>query len=136
MSILVLATSPIVEAQLAALRRLAPDEVIETDPDSADAAAVETILAFRLPAGLVERFPRLRFLAGAGAGVDDLLATRLPAQLPVTRANDPAQAIRMAQYVALVVLRWHRELARYEAQQRRGEWTRRPAEAERAWTVG
>jgi len=136
MSILVLATSPIVEAQLAALRRLAPHEVIETDPARADAAAVETILAFRLPAGLVERFPRLRFLAGAGAGVDDLLATRLPAHLPLTRANDPAQAIRMAQYVALVVLRWHRELARYQAQQRAGEWVRKPADPERAWSVG
>jgi D-3-phosphoglycerate dehydrogenase/glyoxylate/hydroxypyruvate reductase A len=136
MSILVLATSPIVEAQLAALRRLAPEEVIETDPDRADATAVETILAFRLPAGLVERFPNLRFLAGAGAGVDDLLATPLPARLAVTRANDPAQAVRMAQYVALVVLRWHRDLARYEAQQRRAEWSRSPAETEQAWTVG
>jgi phosphoglycerate dehydrogenase-like enzyme len=136
MSILVLNTSPIVEAQLAALRRLAPHERIDTDPDRIDPAAVETILAFRLPDGLVARFPNLRFLAAAGAGVDEVLGTPLPAHLPVTRANDPAQAVRMAQYVALAVLRWHRELPRYETQQVRREWTRRAADHEREWSVG
>jgi glyoxylate/hydroxypyruvate reductase A len=54
----------------------------------------------------------------------------------VTRSRDAMQARRMAQYVALAVLRWHRELPRYEAQQVRREWARHPAESERAWTIG
>ena len=137
MSLLVLATSPIVEAQLAALRRIAPDEVIETDAERARPADVEAIFAFKLPPGLCARFPRLRFVAGAGAGVDELLAGGdIPADIPVTRSVDPAQARRMAQYVALCVLRWHRELQRYEAQQRERAWSRRVPDVESLWSVG
>lgn len=136
MSILVLPTSRIVEAQLAALRRLAPAERIDTDPDRADAPAVEVVFAFKLPPDLPARFPNLRFIACAGAGVDDLRMEDLPRGVPVTRSTDPAQAVRMAQYVALCVLRWHRDLSRYEAQQRTRTWSRHVPEPERAWTVG
>jgi len=137
MSILVHVTSPFVGAQLDALRRLAPEQTICTDDDACDAGAVEAILAFRLPPGVVERYPRLRFVAAAGAGVDEMLAsTTLPEHVPVTRAHDPMQAVRMAQYVALCVLRWHRELPRFERQQARREWQRVASERESAWTVG
>ena len=134
MSLLVLATSPIVEGQLAALRRIAPDEVIETDAERARPADVEAILAFKLPPGLCARFPHLRFVACSGAGIDEL--GDIPADIPITRSVDPAQARRMAQYVALSVLRWHRERLRYEAQQRDRTWARRVPAAESAWTVG
>jgi D-3-phosphoglycerate dehydrogenase/glyoxylate/hydroxypyruvate reductase A len=67
----------------------------------------------------------LRFIACAGAGADDLLATPdVPADLPIVRAVDPLQGRRMAQYVALMVLRFHRELPRLEAQHRDALWQR------------
>jgi D-3-phosphoglycerate dehydrogenase/glyoxylate/hydroxypyruvate reductase A len=135
MAILVLPTSSFVAAQLEALRRLAPLEIILTDPDSAVPQDVEAILAYKLPPGLAARFPNLAFVASAGAGVDELV-TQVPAHVPVTRAADPMQAMRMAQYVAMTVLRWHRELPRYEAQQHSREWQRAPAEPEERWIVG
>ena len=134
MSILVLATSSFVQAQLDALRALAPHETIHTDVDAA--ADAEALLAFKLAPGVAARLPRLRFIAGAGAGVDDLLASDLPPGVPVTRPQDPLQAARMAQYAALAVLRWHRVLPRYEAQQRTHTWARHLPEPEEAWTVG
>jgi D-3-phosphoglycerate dehydrogenase/glyoxylate/hydroxypyruvate reductase A len=137
MSILVLPTSPFVEAQLAALRQLAADETIVTDADVADSDDVEVILAFKMAPGVVKRYARLRFIACAGAGVDLLLAAGdLPADVPITRPHDALQAARMAQYVALAVLRWHRELPRYEAQQSALRWERHDAQAEEQWTVG
>jgi D-3-phosphoglycerate dehydrogenase/glyoxylate/hydroxypyruvate reductase A len=136
-SILVLPTSPFVEAQLAALRQLAPDETIVTSADAADCDDVEVILAFRIAPGVVKRYPGLRFIACAGAGVDELLAAGdLPAGVPITRPHDVLQAARMAQYVALAVLRWHRELPLYEAQQRARRWARHLTQAEEEWTVG
>jgi phosphoglycerate dehydrogenase-like enzyme len=125
MSILVLATSRFVEQQLAALLTLAPHERFDTDPDTARADDVEAIVAFRLAAGIVPRFPNLRLVASPGAGVDDLLAAGdIPAQVPIVRAIDPVQGWRMAQYVALMVLRQQRDLPRLEAQHRRAEWRR------------
>ena len=81
---------PFVEQQRAALARLAPGERIYTDPAIAPLADVEALLAFKLAPGIASRFPALRFIACAGAGADDLLATPdVPADLPVVRAVDP-----------------------------------------------
>lgn len=136
MAILVLPTSSFVAAQLDALRRLAPLEIILTDPDTAVADDVEAILAYKLPPGLAARFPNLRFVASAGAGADELLASDLPANVAVTRAVDPMQGMRMAQYVAMMLLAWHRDLARYRAQQQSAQWERQLPEPEERWTVG
>jgi D-3-phosphoglycerate dehydrogenase/glyoxylate/hydroxypyruvate reductase A len=137
MAVLVLPTSPFVERQLAALRALAPEERIFTDPAATPAAEIEALLAFRLAPGIVSRFPALKFVACAGAGADDLLAAPdLPAHLPIVRAVDPLQGVRMAQYVALMALRHYRDLPRFEAQQREALWSRPPAASEQAFAVG
>lgn len=137
MSVLVLPTSAFVERQLAALRRVAPDEEIFTDPATAPGGDIEAILAFRMAVGIAPRFPALRFVGCAGAGVDELLATPdLSAHVPITRAIDPLQGMRMAQYVALAALRHYRELPRFEAQQREARWTRPPPVLETDFPVG
>ncbi|MEP7180975.1 MAG: glyoxylate/hydroxypyruvate reductase A [Betaproteobacteria bacterium] len=137
MAILVLSTSAFVLRQLAALRELAPREPIFTDPADAPPDAVDAILAFRLAPGVAPRFPALRLVGCAGAGVDELLATAdLPRSVPIVRAVDPFQGTRMAQYVALMALRFYRELPRFEAQQRDARWHRPPPPPESAFAVG
>ncbi len=137
MALLVLPTSAFVERQLAALRAVAPDERVFTDPAAASTDEIEAILAFRIAPGIAPRFPALRFVGCAGAGVDEVLATPdLPAHVPVTRAVDPLQGARMAQYVALAALRHYRELPRFEAQQRESRWTRPPPALETDFAVG
>ena len=137
MAVLVLPTSPFVERQLAALRAVAPDERIHTDPAAAPPDEIEAILAFRLAPGIASRFARLKFVACAGAGADDLIATPdLPAHLPIVRAVDPQQGVRMAQYVSLMALRFLRDLPRLEAQQRDARWHRLPPASESDFSVG
>ncbi len=137
MAILVLSTSAFVERQLAALRVLAPTETFFTDPDAAPAEEIEAMLAFRLAPGIASRFPNLRFIGCPGAGTDELLATPdLPRSVPVTRAVDPLQGTRMAQYVALMALRFYRDLPRWEAQQREARWHRPAPLPEREFAVG
>jgi len=137
MAVLVLPTASFVERQLAALRAIAPHESIFTDPASAPPREIEAILAFRMGAGIASRFPSLRFVGCTGAGVDELLATPdLPAHVPITRAVDPLQGTRMAQYVVLAVLRHYRDLPRFEAQQREARWNRPPPVPETDCAVG
>jgi phosphoglycerate dehydrogenase-like enzyme len=136
-SILVIASSRFVERQLAALRALAPHERFVTDPATEPTEGVEAIVAYRLAAGIAPRFPGLRFVASPGAGIDELLASDIPPQVPIVRALDPAQGQRMAQYVALMVLRRQRELSRLETQHRSGEWRRfTPAEEKTIGVMG
>ena len=137
MSILVVNTSPFIEQQRAALVQLAPGENIHTDPSTAPPADVEALLAFRLAPGIAPRFPALKFVASAGAGVDQLLANSdVPAHLPVVRAFDPMQGQRMAQYVTLMALRFHRELPRLEARHAEGQWHRFIPIDERKHAIG
>jgi phosphoglycerate dehydrogenase-like enzyme len=133
-SILVIVSSRFVERQLTALCSLAPHERFVTDPATAPSDDVEAIVAYRLAAGIAPRFPGLRFVASPGAGVDELLASDIPPQIPIMRALDPAQGQRMAQYVALMVLRRQRDLSRLEAQHRKGEWRRFASDEEK--TIG
>jgi D-3-phosphoglycerate dehydrogenase/glyoxylate/hydroxypyruvate reductase A len=137
MAILVLATSAVLEQQLAALRVTAPEEEFCTDPTAFPPGAIEAILAFRLPAGLVPRFPALRFVACSGAGTDEILAVPdLPACLPIVRAVDPLQGLRMAQYVTMMVLRFHRKLPFFEARHGEGVWHRPVPSPEARHNVG
>jgi D-3-phosphoglycerate dehydrogenase/glyoxylate/hydroxypyruvate reductase A len=137
MAILVLATSLFVEQQRAALAMLAPGEQIHTDFASAPPGDVEAMLAFRLAPGIAPRFPALKFIACAGAGADDLLATPdVPPQVPIVRAVDPLQGQRMAQYVALMVLRFHRDLPRLEAQHDDACWQRFTSATEDDHAIG
>lgn len=137
MAILVLPTSAFLAAQRDALRRLAPHEAVVDDLDGADPRDIEAIVALELPPGLAARLPNLRFVAAAGAGVDRLVAEGVvPSHLPITRAVDPMQGVRMAQHVAMVLLHWHRDLPRHEAQQRAHVWKRVIAGPEERWTVG
>jgi glyoxylate/hydroxypyruvate reductase A len=137
MAILVLATSAFVEQQRAALAAIAPAERIFTDPALAPAAEVEALLAFRLAPGIVSCFPALRFVASAGAGVDEVIAASdLPETIPVVRAVDPLQGQRMAQYVVLMLLRTYRDLPRLAAQHREGRWQRFLPPPERDQAIG
>jgi len=137
MAILVLATSAFVEQQRAALASLAPDERIHTDPTNAPPADVEALLAFKLSPGIAPRFPALKFVGCAGAGVDDILRMGdVPLHVPIVRPVDSLQGQRMAQYVALMALRFQRDLPRLEAQHRDASWKRFMAQRETDCAVG
>jgi len=93
--------------------------------DEADPGSVRWLIAWRLPAGVLSRLPRLELLFCPAAGVDKLLATPdLPPDLPVSRVADPAQAQELAQYVVHAVLDHLRLGPRYRAQQAARDWTR------------
>ena len=52
---------------------------------------------------------------------------RIPPQLKVVRIDDGGMAVQMAEYVCHAAIRHYRELDRYEAETRRGQWSfRRP----------
>jgi glyoxylate/hydroxypyruvate reductase A len=92
----------------------------------ADLADVDAVLAWRLPAGLAARLPRLKWICAVSAGVDKLLPPDLPPHVMVSRIVDEEQAQGIAQFVVLMALRHARGLATYDVQQQRREWKRQP----------
>ncbi len=140
--VLMLLTDPRQTAELQQLfDQLAPDVQPLWDGrqlTDAELAKVEFALAWRMPPVLLARLPALRWICATGAGVDKLVGADLPARVQVSRLVDAQQALGMAQYVAAMVLRQVRGLARYDAQQAQRQWLRQAQSAatERVLVLG
>jgi glyoxylate/hydroxypyruvate reductase len=76
--------------------------------------------------GLLASLPNLKLIVGLGAGVDHVLGDPLlPKGVPIVRLVDPYMTDAMSEYVALSVLRLHRQDLDYLAQQRAAVWLER-----------
>ncbi|NQW10350.1 MAG: glyoxylate/hydroxypyruvate reductase A [Alphaproteobacteria bacterium] len=112
-----------VEPWIAEFTRQAPE--IEARPLDRieDPAAVDVVVAWKLPQGLYGTFPNLRLIQSMAAGVDHVLAdTSRPAQVPIARVVDPWMARAMSHHVILQILRWHRQLDLFEADRAENRW--------------
>ena len=88
------------------------------------------------PQQLIDEQPQLQALFNIGAGVDALMALRLPPQLPVIRLDDAGMAVQMAEYVTQGVVRHFRALDQAEAALRQGHWLQPPTHDRADFPVG
>jgi glyoxylate/hydroxypyruvate reductase A len=108
------------------LARLMPEHEIRYWPEIGDKTAIEYALVWQPEPGLLASLPNLKLIFGLGAGVDHLLRDPLlPEGVPIVRLVDPYMTDAMSEYVALSVLRLHRQDLDYLAQQRAGVWEER-----------
>lgn len=89
----------------------------------ADPEAVRYAVVWRPETGAIARFPNLRAIVSVGAGIDHVLAdTELPRGVPIIRTVGTDLTQRMREYVALHVLRHHRNMPEILASQARSDW--------------
>jgi len=132
--VLLLADNPMAAPLVAALAAQAPDLKLlpfSRTLDDATLSGIEVVLGWRFPSGVAGRLPALRWVCSMAAGVEKLLVPDLAPSVAVSRVVDPDQALGIAQYVAAMVLRHARGLARYDEQQPRRDWSRHPLAAAR-----
>lgn len=123
MSILLASTIGPAERWIEPLRTALPGEEIRTDPTTSDLSDVEVALFGHKAPGLYARLPNLKLIIGLQAGVDSLLNDpELPPDIPLTRAGLPEGDRMIAEYVLLHVLRHHRNMPLFLANQRAGIW--------------
>jgi glyoxylate/hydroxypyruvate reductase A len=115
------------EAWVAAFADLDPGLEVVVWPDVADPEAVTAALVASPPPGLLASLPNLAMIASLPAGLDHLFRDpELPSGVPITRSMPPDGDPVMTETVVLHVLRHHRQLPQYLAQQRRREWKKLP----------
>jgi glyoxylate/hydroxypyruvate reductase len=100
------------------------------------AAAADYAVVWKPPQQLLDEQPRLKALFNTGAGVDALMALRLPAGVPVIRLDDAGMSVQMAEYVCHAVIRHFREFDGYEADMERGTWSFRKPRSRLDFPVG
>ena len=101
-----------------ALREIMPEvdaRVLDQVGDD-DRHRVDVAIAWQMPRGVYRTLPNLALIQSIGAGVDHVLQddTR-PDHVPIARVVDPFMARAMTHHVVLQILRWHRQLDRFEA---------------------
>lgn len=114
-----------------------PDLPVRVWPDAGDPAEIEFGFIQSLQPGELKRFPNLKAVFSGGAGVDHLLKDPdYPRHVPIVKIVQKQMTLGMVQYVALHVLRLHRQQPAYQAQQREHVWKELPQPG--AWdrTVG
>lgn len=106
-----------------ALRHHQPDIDIQVFPDIDRPAEVEMALLWQHPPGYLSNFPNLRLISSLGAGVDHILSDpAVPAHMPIVRIVDEKLTWSMTNYVVMGVLNFHRQITRYQANQKRKVW--------------
>ena len=88
------------------------------------------------PQQFIDEQTKLKGVFNIGAGVDALMALRLPLGVPVVRLDDAGMSVQMAEYVCHAVIRHFREFDRYEADTAEGKWSYRKPRARQDFPVG
>jgi glyoxylate/hydroxypyruvate reductase A len=105
------------------LADLLPEHEIRYWPEIGDRSVIDYALVWHPEPGLLATLPNLKMIFGLGAGIDHLLRDPdLPRHVPIVRLVDPYMTDAMSEYVALSVLRLHRQDLDYLATQRAEVW--------------
>lgn len=88
-----------------------------------DPSEVRYAVVWRPRTGDIARFPNLKAIVSVGAGIDHVLAdAELPQGVPIIRTVGQDLTQRMLEYVALHVLRHHRDMPRQLLAQVQRDW--------------
>ena len=113
-----------------------PDLEIRLWPDVGDASEIEYLLIGRFDLADLPELPNLKFLMPMFAGVDHLVAHPNMPAVPIIRTGPPEGDPAMTEYTVLHVLRHHRHMPDYLAQQRQKIWKVIPQKLPRDQRVG
>ncbi len=105
------------------LRDLMPDWDIYPINQVPDPDAITYSVVWRPATGAMTPFRNLKAIVSLGAGIDHVLADeKLPQDVPIIRTVGTDLTQRMKEYIALHVLRHHRELPQIQANQAAHVW--------------
>ena len=102
----------------------------------AGAAPADYAVLWAPPQQLIDEQTGLKAIFNVGAGVDRLLAMRLPHHVKLVRLEDAGMAVQMAEYVCHALIRHFREFEAYEEQAKGELWNQRVAPRRANFPVG
>ena len=123
MSIAIISPGRDPKVWIEALQQQLPDIDLQVYPQIDRPEAVEMALVWQHPPGFLTSLPNLKLISSLGAGVDHILSD--PAvgdDLPIVRIVDEKLTWSMTNYVVLGVMNFHRQLVRYQGDQRKKVW--------------
>jgi len=109
------------QALRASATKLGIELALHVHPDPVDPVDVRYLIAWKHDAADVRRYPNLRAILSAGAGIEQFMTQDYPA-VPVVRLADPAMSDEMAQYAVHWVTHFQRRFDVIAEQQADALW--------------
>jgi glyoxylate/hydroxypyruvate reductase A len=103
-----------------------PDLPVRIWPDNGDVKEVEYLAFMHPDFGKLPEFPNLKAMFSRSAGVEAFIHHPKIPKVPLGKIEPPGGDPMMTEYVVMHVLRYHREMPKYQAAQARREWMRVP----------
>ncbi len=123
MTTLLIVVPPVLADVLAPELTKAGLAVLVHGRDSYAPDAIDYVLSFRPPPGLLKSLTGLKVALSLGAGVDGFLSDpEFPRHVPLVRFVDHTLSQEMAQYVVMHVLLHHRRQRMFDDAQRANQW--------------
>jgi len=120
---LLIVLQPILANHMAGLLADKDLNVVVHGRDSYAPPAIDYVLSFRPPPGLLKTLTKLKAVLSLGAGVDGFFADpEFPKHVPLVRFVDDTLSQEMAQYIVMHVLIHHRAQRMFDAAQRESKW--------------
>lgn len=123
MSLAIISPGKNPNAWIKVIQELNPDLKIQVYPNISDPDEVEVAFLWQHPEGSLSSFPNLKLISSMGAGVDHILRDKsISPNIPIVRIVDEKLTWSMTNYVIMAVLNFHRQITRYQADQKRKVW--------------
>ncbi|MDN3203602.1 2-hydroxyacid dehydrogenase [Algoriphagus sediminis] len=105
------------------IKKEKPDLDIQVYPNINNPEKVEAVMVWQHPPGILSEFPNLKLVSSMGAGVDHILTDKeIPSEVPIVRIVDEKLTWSMTNYVVMGVLNFHRQIKRYQKDQKEKVW--------------
>ena len=103
-----------------------PDLEIRIWPEPGDLADIEYLAFIRPDFDALPPLPNLKAMFSRSAGVEAFVDHPKRPQVPLGKLEPPGGDPMMTEYTVMHVLRFHREMPKYEEAQKNREWLRTP----------
>ncbi|MEP0356563.1 glyoxylate/hydroxypyruvate reductase A [Paraglaciecola sp.] len=113
-----------------------PNLVWQHWPNVIDKAAIELMIAWKLPRDYQQDYPNLKVIFSVGAGVDQLDLATVPEHIQIVRMLDSGIAKGMSEFIALHVLNIHRGTFQYIKANSTATWKQLPTLANSQRRIG
>lgn len=105
------------------LKTLDPSLKVQVYPEIDAPDEIEIVMLWNHPKNILNSFPNLKLISSMGAGVDHILTDNsVPKDIPIVRIVDEKLTFSMTNYVIMGVLNFHRQITRYQQDQKNKVW--------------
>ena len=108
------------------LKEHLPHMEVRVWPEVGDVADIEYLAFMHPDFDTLPTFPNLKAMFSRSAGVESFINHPKLPRAPLGKVEPPGGDPMMTEYVVMHVLRFHREMPKYQAAQARREWMRVP----------